>query len=274
MSIISLITESLWTSWYNPVTEEWFNGDPRSSQVSQKRRVIGIGGFVVSPSWTGGEILVRNWGMLADRWHLPSVTCWPGSPALVLSPASSSTAWAPPVCPTSPWAFSSLRLSGAGCPHQAGQVPALDFVSSSLRGRPTALTPQRDGSGLWAQSALWHAASPRVGHSGPQTVPSGPSFLPAFCSTPETSPEAGSHISFLFFCPKSPSGHLADRLVLWQSPGLAFPTLALYLSSSIFRFPGCTSQTLSATCDPPLRLPTCPEISNLHYFCIACSAKF
>lgn len=174
MFIISVITESLWTSWYNPITEEWFNGDPRSSQVSQKRRVIGIGGFVVSPSWTGGEILVRNWGMLADRWHLPSVTCWPGSPALVLSPASSSTAWAPPVCPTSPWAFSSLRLSGAGCPHQAGQVPALDFVSSSLRGRPTALTPQRDGSGLWAQSALWHAASPRVGHSGLRMTPDCP----------------------------------------------------------------------------------------------------
>lgn len=65
MFIISLITENLWTSWYNPITEEWFNGDPRSSQVSQKRRVIGIGGVVVSPSWTGGEILIRNWA----RWQ-------------------------------------------------------------------------------------------------------------------------------------------------------------------------------------------------------------
>ena len=166
MFIISLITENLWTSWYNPITEEWFNGDPKSSQVSQKCRIIGIGGVVVSPSWTRGEIPVENWGALADHWHLPSVTCWPRSPAFMLSPVSSSTAWAPPVCLTSPWAFSSLRLSGAGCPHQAGQVPARDFVSSFLRGRPTAPTPQCDGQAceLSAPSDTWPAL--RVGHSG------------------------------------------------------------------------------------------------------------
>ena len=83
MFIISLKTENLWTSWCNPITEEWFNGDPKSSQVSQKRRIIGIEGVLVSFLFLNRRRMpIRNSpvrGVLANHWHLPLVTpclCW------------------------------------------------------------------------------------------------------------------------------------------------------------------------------------------------------